>query len=906
MISTVPHRARFSYFPLAFLAASFAVGIAFVHSSGIGLAQALTLGTIGSSIAILSFRRRKPSVATVSLLFSFACLGSLFSLVERRSVGETRVKALYDRGVVASGDAVEVTGVLERAPESAPDGLQMLLLVEKLLVRDREIYATGRVELFAPARDEATRNSYVALELRRGARIRVMLALSRRDTFRNPGVTSLTEILDRRDIDARGTVKSPLLIDRLDDEPVFLPLVFLEKLRASMTRVFDETFSPDTAGVIKATLLGNRQGLSHATAERYREGGTFHVLVISGMHITFIAGAVWFIAAWFTPSAVRQWLIAAAAAWTYAAFAGGEASVVRAALMFTFVALGPVLGRHATSLNALGGAGLILLALRPANLYDPSFQLTFLSVFAIVGLATPILARMKAIGEWRPTRSTPHPPCCPIFFRRLSEVLFWTERRWRRDLDRSSHSYGLFKSPLAVRIDHWRIQPFLRYLFAATLVSIIVQLTLLPLLVIYFHRLSFAAPVLNIFVGVLMVLLSLAALSAAALSAVGLTTPEMLVRLTEAISWFMAHGVDPFEARGVASIRIPEYTGCAASLYAIYFVSIATLACQIDRWKPAQLGWATGVVGSRIPLRSTSVVYVMLLTTVLVHPLSAGRADKGLRIDFLDVGQGDSAFITFPDGTTLVVDGGGRPRFFDKRDEIASSFERDSRSIGEAVVSEYLWWRGLDRIDYVLATHADADHIDGLNDVLRNFNVGAALVARAPRRDLEFERFAATAQRTGTELYVIGRGDALRFGSATLEVLWPPNAKDSPARSWGNDDSIVLRIRYGSRSFVFTGDIEKRAESRLTGFESPGCDVVKVAHHGSRTSSTDGFVSATRARLAIVSVGIESPYGHPHTEVLERWRAAGAEVMTTGERGTITISTDGSELDVKTFAAPRR
>src|SRR4029079_12488865 len=108
----------------------------------------------------------------------------------------------------------------------------------------------------------------------------------------------------------------------------------------------------------------------------------------------------------------------------------------------------------------------------------------------------------------------------------------------------------------------------------------------------------------------------------------------------------------------------------------------------------------------------------LLIAVVVLHPRSAGLLDGKLRVDFLDVGQGDAALLTMPDGRTLLVDGGGRTT-----DKNGSNTDR--RSIGEAVVSEYLWWRGLDTVDYVLATHADADHIDGLNDVLRNFTVTA-------------------------------------------------------------------------------------------------------------------------------------------------------------------------------------
>jgi competence protein ComEC len=117
-----------------------------------------------------------------------------------------------------------------------------------------------------------------------------------------------------------------------------------------------------------------------------------------------------------------------------------------------------------------------------------------------------------------------------------------------------------------------------------------------------------------------------------------------------------------------------------------------------------------------------------------------------------------------------------------------------------------------------------------------------------------------------------------------------------------NDNSVVIRIVCGNRAFLLTGDIERRAETELAASDATlAADVVKAGHHGSRTSSTQEFVDRTGAKVVIISVGRRSPFGHPHPEVVERWQASGAKVMTTGEKGTISISTDGSDLEIRTF-----
>jgi len=189
-----------------------------------------------------------------------------------------------------------------------------------------------------------------------------------------------------------------------------------------------------------------------------------------------------------------------------------------------------------------------------------------------------------------------------------------------------------------------------------------------------------------------------------------------------------------------------------------------------------------------------------------------------------------------------------------------------------------------------------------LSDVARNFRVRAALVGRAPAGDAEFARFAATMRASGVPVYLLGRGDTLRFGAVAADVLWPPLADDAKAPS-RNNDSLVLRLRYGERVFLLTGDIEKEAEAALVSTpEDLRSDVVKVAHHGSRTSSTAEFIARARPQFAVISVGLASIFNHPHAEVVERWRASGAQILTTGRSGTITVSTDGHDLSIETFA----
>jgi competence protein ComEC len=928
----------FAMQPLAQLATAFGLGVLAASYSGVSVSRLISSAGGATILALLVVVKSEKGarsnrdvngvrlVATLFVVLATFLIGAALYSIENNRIPVNRLRSLIDTGSVALREPVELTGVLDREPENAPERLYLQLRLEKIRSHAWEREASGTVLLLAsvpgslgsqdaqPARSSSlVRQEFDRLDLHYGARVRIMTALERTDNFRNPGVSSFTEYLDRKGYDATGFVKSPLLIERLENTRVFLPLAWLYQWRRQLQTEIDTQFSPDTAGVLDAALLGNRYNLSHSTSERFREGGTFHVLVISGVHITFLGSLVFLIARRFTKNLVLQFLLSAAVLWAYSLAVGGESSVVRAALMFTIVLFAPLVSRLASSLNALGGTALALLTWRPSDLLDPSFQLTFVSVLAIVVFAWPLLRKLSAIGSWRPTRETPYPPSCTRWLRSLCECLFWSEQKARRELERANYSYRLFKAPPSTTLERLHLQRPLRYAFGAIVVSVAVQIALLPFLIVYFHRLSFASLLLNIGVSLLMAALAIVAAAALLVAQLSSTFAAPLIGITNSLNWVMVHSVDPFARVGAASIRLPEYAGWASTIYVLYYLPLLLLVILLSHWEPLRPPQAaiTEIRHRRIRIIALCG-QLLVMGLVLTHPSSSGSTDGKLRVDFLDVGQGDSALVTFPDNTTLLIDGGGRPGPFGKEISLGETdgsgeerFERETRSIGESVVSEYLWWRGLDHVDYILATHADADHIDGLNDVARNFAVRAALVARTPVKDEEYTQFAETLESRNIPLWLIGAGDVLEFGEVTAKVLWPAPVDNQSAPS-RNNDSVVLRFQFRGRAVLLTGDIESAGEKgMLRSGEDVRADVVKVAHHGSKTSSTEAFIMAARPSLAVISVGQISMFGHPHADVVDRWRLSGAQVLTTGNCGTITVMTDGRDLEMDRFVKQR-
>ncbi|MGB7203377.1 MAG: ComEC/Rec2 family competence protein [Pyrinomonadaceae bacterium] len=892
------HKTSFNRNPVFWLAVCFALGV--LLAKVVTVEFSITFA-VNCALAALAFVFRKRAIATLFISLAFVGAGAVvFQSEQQINSSPERLKTLYDSGVIASGTPVELEGVLNSRPEAAFDRAFLTLRSEGLRYKNDELVVAGNVRLFVPTRNSSSPDSKFEISnLKYRSRIRVACALEREDEYLNPGVVTRRELLDRLDIDATCSVKSPLLIEHLSDESVFVPLAWVYDRRAKLIDEFRAYLTPRAAGVMIASLLGNKNFLDEGTAELFRDGGTFHILVISGLHITFIGGLLYWIVSCITRRRIIQFAVTNLVLWAYTLSVGADVPVVRAAMMFTVISFSLVIYRQSSLLNSFGLSCFILLVWRPSDLFNPSFQLTFVSVAAIIACAYPLITRLREIGEWTPSAAAPFPPDVSVWLKRFCETLYWRDAAWAIEQKRQIWTAGIAKAPYFNGKIRELSQRAVRYIFEGLLVSFIVQLWMLPLTVVYFHRVSLASVLLNLWVGVLIAFESFTAVAAAIAGNFSELLATGFYAIADVLNWLLLTVPALFSDNGWASFRLPAYSENGSAIYAIYFIPVILLVFALNRWRPFELRKAS-FPNSRRAITSMFSAGSLLIAVIVLHPFSAPRPDGRLHIDFLDVGQGDSIFVTFPNGKTMLVDGGGR---FDyrKTDNAAEAFEPDTRGIGEAVVSEVLWAKGYSSIDHILATHADADHIQGLTDVAKNFQIGSAVFGRMPMNDPDFVELTQVLQRRGITTETISRGEILTLGDARVEVLYPLQSSDENAAS-DNNNSVVLRVVYGSRAVLLTGDIERAAEAALVaGGGTLRADIVKVAHHGSRTSSTQQFINATLAQYAIISVGRHSPFGHPHADVASRWQTAGANVMTTGTNGMISVSTDGKDLKIATF-----
>ncbi|KAB2959814.1 MAG: DNA internalization-related competence protein ComEC/Rec2 [Candidatus Methylomirabilis oxygeniifera] len=796
--------------PLVPLVIAFLLGIVATHLLQLPAVVWLLAGLAAAGLALLSAAYSRLLAAGAFLLLVFFSLGAGRLGVESslllphhidRLPEEVLEQPLLIEGVVASSSdppAVDIGGV-----ENDGKRVRVLLDLRTIWPAGREISVAGRARL-------TLLNPEIVPAY--GERLRGQFKLRRPRGYRNPGGFDYPLYLRSQGVALEGWAGKGDPIERRGTGEGSRPLTLAYMLRNRMIHAVHSLLPPEQASLLVAMTLGERSGIPRRITEAFTTSGTYHILAISGLNVSLLAGALFFLLrAVRVPLRVSA-LLSMGLITFYAVLAGGSASVVRAAVMADVYLLGLVLDREADSLNTLALSALGLLLWQPLYLFDVGFQLTFVATGAIVVAVNRL-----------PSASLPVP--------------------WR-----------------------WAVTPLV--------LSIAAFLGTAPILVSTFHRLSLIGILANLPIVPLSGLLTGAGMLFAVLATV---VPHFLGWFTVLIGWL----IDLLVGLVGWFARLP----CAS--VQLFSPSIPMVICYY-----VTLGTAIAAMGRRW-LRYTALAAAAACVVLIGVRLLPIFQNGPLRMTVLDVGQGDAIVLELPGKRTILIDGGG---LFDDRFDI-----------GEQVVVPFLLSRWIGHLDAVILSHPHPDHLNGLQAVLRHIPIGQVW---------------DSGQRTGMPTYLWFE-EVLRdkriphkilqdgyrtseFAPVQIAVLHPssPMLQGSKRGRFSdvNSNSLVLSVKYGKVTLLLPGDIEEEAERLLL---EQGTDlqaqVLKVPHHGGRTSSSEPFLARVYPKVAVVSAGYRNRFRHPHPETLDRYRANGIHLYRTDLNGAVTVSSDGNTIDVTTF-----
>ncbi|MFZ0663452.1 MAG: ComEC/Rec2 family competence protein [Acidobacteriaceae bacterium] len=858
--------------PSLFAAVCFAAGILVSHIAWFLPGLFLFMLLAAFAIAICA-SAKAPRVAWVATAMVYVLLGTFCAEIapavnpqQKLALLANNTERTVEGEVVRLGPARTVESVAPFSYRTREERSQLLDL------RLPEL-GTARIGLYAPMGQTFPR-------LACDDEVRVTSSLHEAERFLDPGVWDTGEYLREQGIGALGSTKPQRLAVIAGSGRRDVPCWLHSLQEAASTRLIDFAADPhnarlppflrvdhEDATMLAAMLTGDRTWLEHRVRVGFERTGSFHLLVVSGLHLAIFSGLIFWLAKRLRLSRLWASLVTIALSFGYALFTGFGHPVQRSFWMVTLYLIGRLLWRDRSALNAIGFAALVMLAASPRSLFDSGLQMTLLSVLAIAGIAAPFAEKsfaphLRAMHNLRQVRIdsafSPRIAQFRVGLRLVAEQL--------RPLTGWFLAWEGF--PLVVRL----------LLRAAELlaVSIAIEMFMMLPMATYFHRITlFALPVNVLIVPFLGILLPCALLTFVTL----LVAPPLAFipgAATAAILHSVTSVITTFAALRAGNMRVPMPPSMAVILW-MALVTAAICAIRARRWG--------------IPLAMAALA---LAAAVLVAPHPIQRHAGELEVTAIDVGQGDSLLIVTPDGKTLLVDAGG----------LVGESPESNFNMGEDVVSPVLWSRGIRRLDAVALTHAHEDHIGGMPAIFANFRPRQLWLGPEPDVPV-YENLLHSAAEAGTHVHRYIAGDTFSFGGVLVRVLAP--APDyHPGKTPSNNDSLVLQLTYGKTSALLEGDAQAPSEKFMATEGHLHSVLLKVGHHGSITSTTPAFLAAVSPSFSAISVGRRNFYGHPRREVLERLQAARVRTYLTDMEGMSSFYLDGKHVTAAAWAASAR
>jgi competence protein ComEC len=599
----------------------------------------------------------------------------------------------------------------------------------------------------------------------------------------------------------------------------------LEALRQASGDALERVLPEPGGGLAAAILIGLRDRVDRDLAAAFTTAGVSHIVAISGWNIAIVAATVAALLRGHFSRRGRS-IVTILAIVGYTVFAGASASVVRAAVM-AGVALGAVeSGRGSRVIVGLGWAVAVMILVAPATVADVGFQLSAAATAGLVAWATPLTAWLAA---------------------------------------RAPRIPGALRESLGV--------------------SLAAQAATLPIALLTFGRLALIAPVAN-------------------LVAVPLVPPAMAAGAVAFVAGWLAVLGAPAWPTGL--LAMPAAILLAA-LMAVVRVAAAIPGANETLPFPANVAAAAGALGllvllnralsraarGRVRARVASAppspspgpqfrarhrwaLAAAAFTVFLSGSVVAARPDGSIHVVVLDVGQGDAILLEGDRGGRILVDGGPDPAvLMSDLDRFVPTWDR--------------------RLDAIVLTHPHDDHVAGLVAVVERYRVDRAFEPGWPATSAAYRAWKSALAARGLTPQRLATGEVLRLDDATITVLWPDDGTTRPGsldpgatdNRKTNDSSIVLLGEYEGRRFLLTGDAEDDVDPILLGRGLSPVDLLKVAHHGSATASSDVLLATLRPGVAVVSVGADNPYGHPNAGTMTRLRAHSGRALRTDQDGSV-------------------
>lgn len=651
--------------------------------------------------------------------------------------------------------------------------------------------------------------------------------------------------------------------------------------RDRLTLVYESCMEKKEAGIVSAMLLGNKTRLEADMKSLYQVNGIGHILAISGLHITILCTLLYRLCFLLHFPRPIPFLIAFFFLIGYGTMTGFGISTSRAVIMMLLGLIAVEIGRSYESFTAMAVSAVWILLQKPYAFFSCSFLLSYSAVLGVFLM---------------------YPALQCFLFGSLSaqEAGKRKRRRKRREIAANlKHVIGMkirifpvkssnLEHVIVSLIDKY-ILSFPEKLFSSLLLSISIWIVTLPVILYFFYEIPTYGILLNLFV---LPLVSVVVVLAILGGILGFFLPSVAKLLLFWVTQILRF----YELLCRLFLKLPEpvqiFGRPSMMQIFVYYLILAVLLLLGNHLLYQQLHLNSRIAGFMkyftIRILRIPVMLCFFLALVL---LLYRKPISGLQFTMLDVGQGDGLLLQNA-GKTILIDGGSS----------------DVSKVGIYRILPYLKYYGIRRIDYMIMSHSDEDHISGQRELIEEeytgIKIGCYLMPCLPEenRDANYQNIRKIARNAGIPIRYLNTGDYIQSGQLKLLCLHPD--KDFLNESV-NACSVTLSLSYGRFQMLLTGDLEKEGEElvakRLGEVLHSGYTILKVAHHGSKNSTSQAFLSKAHPQVSLISCGKNNRYGHPHADLLQRLENCHSSVYQTPECGAIRVVMDGKKVSVSSF-----
>ena len=612
-----------------------------------------------------------------------------------------------------------------------------------------------------------------------------------------------------------GTIEQNGKIELIKEKNINYLFINLYKVKNKIIKNINNKFPEETRGVVLGILLGDKSSIEEDVRQNFADSSLSHILAVSGTHISYVVICISVLFKKLKLNKNIRKVLTSLVLFMYLYLVDFSASATRAVIMSNIVILQMLFYRKQDTITTIAFSSIIILINNPYAILNIGFLLSYGGTIGII----------------------------------------------------------LFVNKISIESKEDFFQRFKSYLKDICIVTISAQTIIMPIIIYYFNTISFTFIISNIIASLIIGPIIMIGLVIIAISFFKIPIISLIIRFYNILIVILVKTADIISKIPISKIYLKTPT----TLEIIFYYSVVFLIALLIYIKKSNRKFIKKTIqidiynlkNFFINNRNKVLIFISIISLISITSI---KIPKELKINFIDVGQGDSCLITTPQNKKVIVDSGGS----------------ESYDVGKNVLLPYLLDKRITKIDYIMISHFDTDHCKGFEYVLENLKVKNVIISKQSETSENFKQIMKIIRKKRINLIVVQKGSKIKIDNFTTVDIISPQSENIADNM--NDNSIVAKLEAYNFSILFTGDASEKIEKELIKEKiNLKSDILKVSHHGSKTGTSEEFLKSVKPKIALIGVGENNKFGHPTEDVIKRLTENKVKIYRTDRNGEISI-----------------